>query len=54
MEKAARGVRAGDQCDGVRIHEEVAGDSSSEDGSRGEQRDPDAGGNGAKVRGAQR
>ena len=52
LEKAALGERTCDQCDGARIHEEVAGDFSSEDGSTREQRDPDAGGNGYKVRGA--
>ena len=28
MEKASHGVRSSDQCNGVRIHEEVARDSS--------------------------
>ena len=46
MEKATLGVRTCDQCDGARIHEEVAGDSSSEDGGTRQQRDPDFGGNG--------
>ena len=34
----------------VRIHEEVTGDSQSEDGSRRVQRDPEAGGTGEEVR----
>ena len=49
MEQVAHGVRTGDQCDGARIHEEVAGDSPSDDDSRREQHDPDAGANGERV-----
>ena len=54
MKKAAHGGRTGDQCDAARIPEEVTGDSPSEDDSRRELHDPDAGGTGEKVRGAQR
>ena len=49
VEKAIHGVSTGDQCDGTRILEEGTGDSASEDGSRREQRDPDAGGTGEEV-----
>ena len=54
METAAHSVRTGDQCDGARIHEEVPGDSQSEDNVRREQRDPDAGRSGTEVRRALR
>ena len=54
MEKVAHGVCASDQCDSTRIHEEVSGDSSSENNIRREQRSANDGRIGEKVRGAQR